>query len=473
VTIPSTLQPGQGFFIGWTGNTACVSFNGIMYFTVSAATAPPGPALGPTGPEVDPDCQKKNFWGKDAAQRAELRRLAELFYLNAWDGQKLAEDLDLLGLLLKALAAQEGVATDAAQGLIDKAGDLVEDEGTLRNRQADLELERRLLATDMKSAAKRMREASEAMTRIQKKLSEVKPKHGNKEGYKRRKRQLDAAHDAFNAASADFARAEGAFIRNRHQLKKVKLDVKRLRANLGDTLTKLSRFLTDTDIGRALGNFLRVFNAAQDAAAGWMVANAAIAAILNNLARPPQGCDENWTRKLPVPTNPGIPSRPSAATTAASAGPGAFGRLRPGIFLPRVQANAFNALLGALGEEIRLARELAADSAGTKSKPSRASLRKLGRVAAKTPGQFRRLASALSFDPLIATPEALAQREHGATVRALRAELRRLGGGRDLMGGLALVRGVSSVGTLVDPFARLRSPELDDLARRGAAALAR
>lgn len=44
VTVPSNMQPGQGFFISWTGNTACVSFNGIMYFTVSAApTAPPAP----------------------------------------------------------------------------------------------------------------------------------------------------------------------------------------------------------------------------------------------------------------------------------------------------------------------------------------------------------------------------------------------------------------------------------------------
>jgi hypothetical protein len=53
VTVSSNLQPGQGFFISWTGNTDCVSFNGIMYFTVSAPTAPPGPAP-PRPPEPPP-----------------------------------------------------------------------------------------------------------------------------------------------------------------------------------------------------------------------------------------------------------------------------------------------------------------------------------------------------------------------------------------------------------------------------------
>jgi len=59
VTVPSSLQPGQGFFISWTGNTDCVSFNGIMYFAVSAPTPPPPPPPPPQptegGPPAD-DC---------------------------------------------------------------------------------------------------------------------------------------------------------------------------------------------------------------------------------------------------------------------------------------------------------------------------------------------------------------------------------------------------------------------------------
>ena len=63
VTVSSSLQPGQGFFISWTGNTDCVSFNGIMYFKVCEPAAcpvgaPPGgggsggeetPSTGPCG----------------------------------------------------------------------------------------------------------------------------------------------------------------------------------------------------------------------------------------------------------------------------------------------------------------------------------------------------------------------------------------------------------------------------------------
>jgi hypothetical protein len=54
VTVSSSLQPGQGFFISWTGNTDCASFNGIMYFTVSAPTPPPPPPGGGTAPVVAP-----------------------------------------------------------------------------------------------------------------------------------------------------------------------------------------------------------------------------------------------------------------------------------------------------------------------------------------------------------------------------------------------------------------------------------
>jgi hypothetical protein len=55
VTVSSNLQPGQGFFISWSGNTECATYNGIMYFTVSAPTGPPGaPPLPPPEPLPPP-----------------------------------------------------------------------------------------------------------------------------------------------------------------------------------------------------------------------------------------------------------------------------------------------------------------------------------------------------------------------------------------------------------------------------------
>jgi hypothetical protein len=54
VTVSSNLQPGQGFFISWTGNTDCATFNGIMYFKVCDPVAcpvgaPPGSGGGGDG----------------------------------------------------------------------------------------------------------------------------------------------------------------------------------------------------------------------------------------------------------------------------------------------------------------------------------------------------------------------------------------------------------------------------------------
>jgi len=456
----------------------------------------PGPGGGTPGggqtgtsaePQVDPDCQKKNFWGKDAAQRAELRRLAELFYLNAWDGQALAEDLDLLGLLLTAVAAQEGVTTDAAKGLLERARDLVFDEGRLANREADLELERRLNIAERRSAHERMAQARKDIAQAkadiiekEKDLAEVKEKHRDKPGYKRRQRQLNeakealgAAKDALHAATTDFNRADAALSRVQHKLPKVRAELTKLRGNLGNTLTQLSRFLTDTEIGRALGNFIRIFNVAQDTAAAWMVVNAATAAILNNLARPPKGCDEGWTRKLPVP--PGAASA-SAALNASGAGsrrkvPAAFGPVRAGLFLPRPQARAFNSALGLLGQQIRLAQAIERMTQGSAPKLPARTARKLARLLQKGPSHFRGLATAIQLPRLPVTAEALQQRTKARRVSDLRAELRRLGAGRDLITGLASPRGIAAANTVVEPFAFFTNSELDELPRLGAGAL--
>jgi hypothetical protein len=340
---------------------------------------------------------------------------------------------------------------------MDKTEDLVLREGELANKQADLELKRDLALTARTSAEHRMRVARKQIATLEQKLSEVKEKHRGKPGYARRQRQLKAAQDAFDAAERDLKRANAALDRIRPKLARVKVDLKRVRGNLGDTLDKLSRFLSDTPAGRALGNFLRVFNAAQDAAAGWMVVNAATAAILNNMARPPKGCDEGWTRTLPMPPGVARASAASQAAAGAGAAPAAFGKLRAGKFLPRAQAKAINGLLTLLGSQIRASGE---------------SRRKLARLLVKGPAAFRRLASSLPFDPLYATPAVLGERNHQAVVRGLRDELSRLGAGSDLTRGLSPVRGVSSTTAPVDPFAGFKSAELDDLMRRGAAALA-
>jgi hypothetical protein len=413
------------------------------------ATEPP--ASGPPAPQPpapDPACDRDNAWGLDAAARRERRRLAELFMLNAWDGQRLAEDLDLFGLLLKALAADEGAGTAAAKRTIETAGGLLAQEADLANRQADLEMERRLAITERSAAARRMQRAQGKAER--------------------------------RAARRDFDRADAALSRAQRRLADVSADLRRLRGNLGDVLKRLARSLADTEAGRALGSFLRVFNVAQDAAAAWMVVNAATAAILNRQAQSPAGCDEGWTKRLPGPgaaASAAVGAAAQAGTGAsAAAGAGkarrvrtaALGRVRPGPFLPRSRAKAVNRALDALEAQVRAA--LALERGAGRAPGSRAA-RTLARALERGPARLRGLVTALDLDGLPATPQALRRRHAKAGARALRAEIRRLGAG----GGLVPLERqgfpAPAPGELVDPFARFADPALGELARAAASAL--
>ncbi|MBN1528478.1 MAG: hypothetical protein JW895_05425 [Thermoleophilaceae bacterium] len=113
VTVPSGMVPGQQIFIGWSGNTSCLSFNGWVYVTVTAA-GPPPPAAGPcpnvaAGAERRREALLQRLRAEGAKARAQAREAAEVMKRNALS-------LDALDMWTWSANSLESVNTVAGFG---------------------------------------------------------------------------------------------------------------------------------------------------------------------------------------------------------------------------------------------------------------------------------------------------------------------------------------------------------------------
>ena len=209
-----------------------------------------------------------------------------------------------------------------------------------------------------------------------------------------------------------------------------------------------------------------------------MAPNAASRAFLNGLAKPPPGCDENWTPQLPKRAGVG-----SAATAAWAALPAAFRPvasaasrpIMPSPFVSRRQAVAFARVTSHLTDQLATVKALQLEmkrSVDSPSKGARRLARRLGKLLRKGPSSYRALATALDLDPVPVTAEALAEADPGEVAAGLRSALKRIGASRALIAGVGGPIYAPAAGELVDPLAVLTDPSLDELGRAAAAALA-
>jgi hypothetical protein len=251
------------------------------------------------------------------------------------------------------------------------------------------------------------------------------------------------------------------------------------RKALGERLRKLASLLPDTPLARFFSKVLSVLNAVQDGAAIWMAPNAAIAGIFNGLAKPPPGCNESWTPRLPK--RAGVAS--ASAVAASRVLPAAFRPVASGLFRPVVrgpfissrEAAAFARVGDSLTDQLATARALQHEMKLSDSSPSKGARllsRKLGRLLRQAPAHYRALASALAFESIPATAEVLAGRDSGRTLARLRSALKRLGAPRALISQVNVSLDATAPGDPVDPLAVLQDPTLDELGRAAAKALA-
>jgi hypothetical protein len=152
-----------------------------------------------------------------------------------------------------------------------------------------------------------------------------------------------------------------------------------------------------------------------------------------------------------------------------------FRPLVPRPFVSRRQAAAFARVTNSLTDQLATAQALKHEmrrSGASPSKGARLLSRRLGRLLRRAPARYRSLASAFAFEPIPATAEALAGRGSRRTLARLRSALKRLGAPRALISEVNGSLDPTAPGDLVDPFAILRDPTLDQLGRTAAKALA-
>ncbi len=489
VAVPAAHPLSQTITISWTGNTTCSSYRGTVQIKVTAAAAPgagspPKPAGGaPRDPCVTPD--RGFIGGKTPAERAEARQLALAFNENAWDGQQLAEQTDLIGQLLKALLgdAQEKATAPVRAG-IEKASEAQE---TLVAHAQRLETDRKIAALDLSAAQLRRSTSGAEVAKLEREIADLQRRRASGRNISSktidtRRRLLATARASLTLAEGDVARATTRLERVRKSLATTVRELAGARKALGDRLRALAALIADVPGAKVFLRGLSLLNPFQDAGAIWVFANSVLAAIYNQRAKPPPGCDEPWTPNLPKRAIPGLftpalrglaaaVSQPVATRAAAAARPRLVS-LAPGPYVTRGQAAAFARFTGSLTDQLATVRALERESRrarATSSSGTRRLERRLVRLLRAGPAIYRAVATTFAFQPLAATPEALADRAAAQPLARLRARLKGLGAPRSLLAQVSESLDPTAPGELVDPFAVLRDPALDALARIAAA----
>ncbi|HUR85210.1 MAG TPA: hypothetical protein VMY78_07685 [Solirubrobacteraceae bacterium] len=489
VTVPADHPLSQTITISWTGNTSCSSYNGHVEITVTAAAAPGAgstpktPGGAPRDPCITPD--RGFIGGKTPAERARARQLALAYNENAWDGQQLAEQTDLVGQLLKALLgdAQEDATAPVRAG-IAKA---FETQETLVAHAQKLETDRKIAALDLSTAKLRQSTSAAEVAKLKREIADLQRRRASGKNISSktidtRRKRLSTAQASLTLAESDVARASSRLERVRTSLRTTVSEIAGARRALGDRIRALGALIADIPGAKVFLKGLSLLNPLQDAGAIWVFANSALAAIYNQRAKPPPGCDEPWTPNLPKRAIPGLftpavrglvaaVSQPAARSAAAARPP--FKPLAAGPYVTGGQAAAFARFTGSLTDQLATVRALERESrraGGTSSAGTRRLERRLVRLLRDGPAIYRALATTFAFEPMAATPEALADRAAAQPTARLRARLKGLGAPRSLFAQVAESLDPTAAGELVDPFAVLRDPALDALARIAAAA---
>lgn len=422
----------------------------------------------------------RRFGGKTPAERAYYRSLALAFNEAAWDGQELADRADLVGHAIDFLLAGEG-NLDTERMILSQTSDALKREAALVAKRTRLLADARTATYERDAAELRQRRS---LAELKKAEAQVEKLQARRNGGKRIggdtidkwRREAKRARAALELADLDVDRARAAFSRAHGRVGALDRELAALRKALGGRLRSLAAALAKSPAARNVGKLLNGLNLVQDAAALWMVPNAVMAAYFNRLAQPPPGCNEAWTKSLPK--RPGVSLRAASAppqeppmAAAARAG-AAFQPLAPSPFVSRADAAAFAALTDNLVDQLAAVRALEDEvqRTGDPHAPSARRLaERLARALTRLPGRARAVASVFAFEPILATPEALARRD--PTAADVKASLRRLGAPGWLISAVDGRVDTTVAGMAIDPFALFRDPALETRVRDAAKAL--